>query len=524
MSKRVMRLSAAILSLSLVAAACGGDDDDAGEATTEATTETSAEDSAETSTEATAEATGDESTEMTGESSGEMTGEMTGESSGEMTGEMTGEESSHEMSGGEMEGLALEGEVEVAAGTMLNLDECPDDWSATQGVDGDEIRIGQTLPQSGALAGFGAIGEGMQMYFDYLNENDPIDGKDLVLVTKDDAYEAGRAVANVEEMIDTEDIFAFMHFIGTPVNAATRPITGENCVPQLFNSSGFPIWGDPANFPWTIGNILDYSTETRIWCNAITEEFGEGATVAALYMNNDFGTTYKNTIDNDEACAGLEVVEEQTHDPAADSIQNEMTTLIASGADVFLAGTTASFCPQTVGAVAASDWRPTYYMSYTCNNLASFFTPVQDAAGVLADEGAGVRMTNINKLCGDPTWADDPAILEVEQILADYGDVTCADGSYSTGVLYGHIAESVLRDAAAMPGGLNRVNLMHAVWNLDTTDDLWMGGTIKTDGVNDAYIQEAAQIQEVHLVDGALTYQDVGDLIDQEGQGGSYAG
>jgi hypothetical protein len=89
-------------------------------------------------------------------------------------------------------------------------------------------------------------------------------------------------------------------------------------------------------------------------------------------------------------------------------------------------------------------------------------------------------------------------------------------------VLYGHIAESVLRDAASMPGGLNRVNLMHAVWNLDTTDDLWMGGTIKTDGVNDAYVQEAAQIQEVHVVDGALTYQDVGDLIDLEGEGGSY--
>ena len=118
------------------------------------------------------------------------------------------------------EELALEGQVEVAAGTVLDLDACPDDWSPTQGVDGDEIRIGMTLPQSGQLASFGPIGEGMGFYFDYINETDPIDDKNLVLVTKDDGYEAGRAVANVEEMLDTEDIFAFAHFIGTPINVA----------------------------------------------------------------------------------------------------------------------------------------------------------------------------------------------------------------------------------------------------------------------------------------------------------------
>ena len=425
---------------------------------------------------------------------------------------------------GDMAELALEGEVEVAAGTVLNLPECPDDWNPTQGVEGDEIRVGQTLPQSGALAAFGAIGDGMQMYFDYVNETDPIDGKSIELVTKDDGYEAGRAVANVEEMIDTEDIFAFVHSIGTPVNFAVRPITDDNCVPQLFNSSGFPLWGDPANYPWTIGNILNYVTETEIWCGAIVEEFGEGATVAALYMNNDFGTTYKNTMDNSEACASLDVVEEALHDPASDSVQNEMTTLIASDAQVFLAGTTAAFCPQTVGAVAGSEWRPRYYMSYTCNNLSSFFAPVQELAGLLADEGAGVRMTNSNKVCGDPQYADDPAIQETEQILADYGGVSCADGSYSTGILYGQFVEDVLRSAAAMPGGLNRVNLMAATWNGDFTNDLLLGGTLRTDGVNDAYWTEAAQIQEVQVVDGTLTFVSQGDLVDLEGQGGSFAG
>ena len=420
------------------------------------------------------------------------------------------------------EALALEGDVEIAAGTTLALGDCPDDWSATQGVDGDEIRIGQTLPQSGALAAFGAIGGGMQMYFDFINDTDPIEGKDLVLIAKDDGYEAGRAVANVEEMLDSDDVFALAHNIGTPINFAIRPITDEACVPQLFNSSGFPFWGDPANFPWTVGNILNYVTETEIWCTDIKANIAEDATVAALIMNNDFDKTYQQTLNESDACAGLNIVSEQVHDPAGADVTNEMTTLAATDADVFLAGTTAKFCSQATAVLAASTWRPTTYMSYTCNNLASYFAPVQDAVVTLAADNAGPILANSNKICGDPAYADDPAIIEIERVLSEYGNVTCADGSYSTGYLYGEFLVGVLRSASEMGGGLNRVNLMAAMWNADTSSDLLLGGTLKLDGVNDAYWTESAQLQQVSIVDGELAFVATGDLVDFEGQGGAF--
>ncbi len=507
-SRTWKRTLAGFLAAGLVIAACGDDDDDSAEETPASEAEQAVEDAATSVAEAESEAatTVEEEAAAT-ESSVEE--EMTEESTAD-SGAASGEE------------LATEGEVEVAAGTVLNLDECPDDWSATTGVDGGEIRLGMTLPQSGQLAAFGAIGEGMDAYFQYLNENDPIADQEITLELRDDAYEAGRAVANVEEMIDTGDIFAFVHFIGTPINLAARPITDEACVPQLFNSSGFPLWGDPANFPWTVGNILNYVTEANIWCDAIVEEFGEGATVAALYMNNDFGTTYQNTL---QQCEGIDLVEEQLHDQAAPDVSNEMTTLAASGADVFVAGTTAAFCPQAVGSVAATEWRPRFYMSYTCNQLASFFEPVKDAAGALAADGAGVRMTNSNKVCGDPAYDDDPAIIEIREILDEYGGVTCEDGSYSTGVYYAQIVESVLRAAAELPGGLNRVNLMSALWNLDATNDFLLGGGLALDGVNDAYLTEVAQVQEVVVDDGgSLGFEPVGEVIDMEGMGGSYEG
>ncbi len=505
------RTLAAVVAGGLLVAACGSDDDDDGGDATDAPAETeAAEEDAPADTEAMDEDEAPADTEAMDEDAPADTEAM--------------DEGEDEDAGGGEE-LPLEGMVEVAAGTTLNLDECPDDWDPFQGVDGDEIRIGSSLPQSGQVAAFGAVGEGMAMYFDYLNDNDPIvEGQDLVLVLKDDAYEAGRTVANVEEMLDVDDIFLFANIIGTPNSLAARPITQDACVPQLLNSTGFPLWGDPATWPWTIGGLLNYETETALWCENIVEELGEGATVAALIMNNDFGKTYQGRL---EQCADegqIDLVEVQLHDPAAPDVTNEMTTLVATDADVFVAGTTAAFCPQAAGTVAATEWRPLFYMSYTCNALSSFFTPIQDQAAALAEAGSGVRMTNSNKVCGDPAFADDSYVQLVEQVLDEYGGVTCADGSYSTGVLLGLTVEQILRDAAAMPGGLNRVNVMAATWNLDFVNDGMLGGTLKSDGVNDAFLAEAAQIQQVVVVDGNLTFESLSDIIDLEGQGGSFSG
>ena len=418
------------------------------------------------------------------------------------------------------------GQVEIAIGTVLDLDECPDDWDPYEGVTDDgQIRIGISLPQSGQLASFGTIANGMQIYFDFVNDQLPIGDYELVLVAKDDGYEAGRTVANIEEMLETENILGFAGVIGTPNNFAIRPITDEACVPQLLNLSGFPQWGDPANFPWTVGNILNYVTETEIWCQHIVAELGQGATVAALFMNNDFGKTYQQTLQGCEDRGDIDLIAEELHDPAAPDVTNEMTTLIASGADVFVAGTTAAFCPQTVGTLASvPSWRPMFFMSYTCNNLPAYFAPVQDFAETLQTEGSGVLIANYSKICGDPRYENDPSMVLTRMVLEDYSDVTCEDGQYSGGIFFAQVVVDILRAAHDLPGGVNRVNVMKATWNLTTLNDNLLGGRIILDGTNDAYVTEAAQIQEVQVIDGSLTFTPLSDVIDTEGEGGSFGG
>ncbi len=407
-----------------------------------------------------------------------------------------------------------DGLYQIAEGVTIDPEECPSDWSNTEGLE-DSILLGMSLPQSGALAAFGAIGDGMQAYFDYVNETDPIDGKQIELVLADDAYDPARTQTNVEDIIETDGVGAFTYIIGTANNGQVRPLLDEECIPQLFNSTGFPAWGDPANFPWTIGGLLAYSTEAEIWCGYITDELGEGATVAGLFMNNDFGKSYQDTV---EACEGIDLVESITHEATAADISNELTTLAASDADAFLLGSTGAFCSQAMAGVDASPWEPLFLISNTCNSIGSFFQPVDPA-------GDGVRLANTNKDIGAADSGDE-AIDLGRQILEDAGldpDV----GSNGTGIIFGETMERVLRQAAAMEGGLTRTNIMAATYNLDFDHPFLLEGVrMETNGVEDAYVIEGAVIQEYQAPEdgGVGSYETVSDLISVEGETGSFGG
>ena len=187
--------------------------------------------------------------------------------------------------GGGASEAAPEGEVEVATGTVIDTEDCPTDWDDTAGVTEDEIRVAISLPESGPVGALGEIDDGMRAFFQHVNETDPIAGRELVLESADDAYDPARTLTNVEETLTTEEPFAYTYIIGTPNNLAVRDLLDEECVPQIFNSTGFPGWGDPQEYPWTIGGLLSYQTEARMWCDYLADELGEGVTVAGLFIN-----------------------------------------------------------------------------------------------------------------------------------------------------------------------------------------------------------------------------------------------
>jgi branched-chain amino acid transport system substrate-binding protein len=409
--------------------------------------------------------------------------------------------------GGEVDS---ESEVEVAEGTVLALEDCPADWDPEAGLTEDTITLYMSLPESGPVAALGGLDDGMRAWFDQM---EPIDGRSIDLVSADDAYDPARTLSNTEDALETVEPFAFTYMIGTPNNLAIRDLLQERCVPQLFNATGFPAWGDPADYPWTISGLLALNTEAQLWCDYITEEIGPDATVAGLFMDNDFGLTYEDGVND----CDIDLVESVRHDPAAADVTDEITTLAASNADVAVLGTTGAPCPQAMAAIAQSSWDPTVLMSNNCQGIATYFAPIDPA-------GEGVIVAATAKEAGE---LDDPEVQDAREALEAAG-LNPDEGAFYTGVIFAQMVEGALRQAAELDGGLNRINLMRAVWNADFEVPLALDGARSvTDGVNDAYLIEAARLFEyVPPAAGEELghYEPISDLIDLEGQTGSFDG
>ena len=100
-------------------------------------------------------------------------------------------------------------------------DGCPADVS-TPLAEGADIVLGITVPLTGALAAFGAIPEGMNAVFAKVNEAGGIDGHQVTLVAKDDAYDPNKTPPLATELVEKDKVLASVFQVGTP-NVAAVP-------------------------------------------------------------------------------------------------------------------------------------------------------------------------------------------------------------------------------------------------------------------------------------------------------------
>ena len=166
-----------------------------------------------------------------------------------------------------------------------------------------EIKVGHTTAQSGTLADYGNIAKAIGVASSTRSSNaggiTDSEGKTrkINFIVKDDGYDSARTIPLVDELIDSEKVFA-MWTLGSPNTMKTYDKLNERCVPQPLSMTGHPAWGDPVNHPWTTGQQLAYNTEGVLWGAFIEDHIDESAPdggkvmIASLVMNNDFGKAY----------------------------------------------------------------------------------------------------------------------------------------------------------------------------------------------------------------------------------------
>jgi ABC-type branched-subunit amino acid transport system substrate-binding protein len=156
------------------------------------------------------------------------------------------------------------------------------------GATDTEIKIGQTNPFSGPASAYATIGKTQAAYIKMINDQGGVNGRKINLIQYDDAYSPPKAVEQVRKLVESDEVLLVFQSLGTPSNTAIQKYMNAKKVPQLFVASGATKFGDPKNFPWTMGFQPNYQSEGRIYAKYILEHF-PNSKIAVFWQNDDAG-------------------------------------------------------------------------------------------------------------------------------------------------------------------------------------------------------------------------------------------
>ncbi len=355
------------------------------------------------------------------------------------------------------------------------------------GATDTEIKIGQTMPYSGPASAYGTIGRVEAAYFKKINEEGGINGRKIKLESLDDGYSPPKTVEMTRRLVEQDEVLFMFQPLGTAPNAAIHKYMNAKKVPQLFVATGATMWGDPKHFPWTMGWQPSYQTEGRIYAKDILANH-PGAKIAVLYQNDDYGKDLlKGLKDGLGAKAGM-IVKEASFEVSDPSIDSQILSLKASGADVFVNIATPKFAALAIRKVYDSGWRPVHYLNNVSLSIGAVLTP----AGL--EKSVGLITVAYLKDATDAAWANDPAMNEYKAFLKKYyPEANIADSSN----VYGYSAAQTLVQVLKQCGDdLTRANVMRQAANLkDLQLPLARPGIRINTGPDDFFPFESLQLQ-----------------------------
>ena len=354
------------------------------------------------------------------------------------------------------------------------------------GATDKEIKIGHINPYSGPASAYGAIGKAIAAYMDKVNAEGGINGRMLKLISLDDGYNPAKTVEQARKLVEEDEVLLLFQPLGTPPNSAIHKYMNQKKVPQLFVATGATKWGDPKAYPWTMGWQPNYQSEAKIFAAHILET-KPNAKIGVLMQNDDYGKDYlKGFKDGLGAKAKTMIVSELTYEVTDPTIDSQMVSLKASGADTFFNVTTPKFAAQAIKKAAEIGWKPVHYL----NSVSSAAGAVMVPAG--AENGVGVITSGYIKDPTDPQWADTPEYKDWLAWMKKYHPQGDLRDNLN---VYGYtVTQSLVQTLKQAGNNLTRANVMKQAASLDMTSPMLLPGIRIKTGPNDFFPIEQEQL------------------------------
>jgi branched-chain amino acid transport system substrate-binding protein len=330
------------------------------------------------------------------------------------------------------------------------------------GATDKEIKIGQTMPYSGPASAYGVIGKTEQAYMKMINDQGGINGRKINLVSLDDGYSPPRAREQVRRLVEQEEVLFLWQTLGTPTNSSIHEYVNQKKIPHIFLATGATKWGDPKNFPWTMGGQPAYQTEAHIYARFLLKTKPD-AKIAVLYQNDDYGKDYlKGLKDGLGDKAAKMIVGEVSYEVTDPTVDSQVVTLKGTGADTLFHFSTPKFAAQSIRKVYDIGWRPLQFI----NNVSAQVQSVLIPAGL--EKSVGLITALYLKDINDPQWAAAKDVKDYFAFMKKYFPEADAKEYNSA---YGYMQSSILVQVLKQCGNdLTRENVMRQAANLKNAE------------------------------------------------------
>jgi branched-chain amino acid transport system substrate-binding protein len=326
------------------------------------------------------------------------------------------------------------------------------------GATDTEIKIGNTNPYSGPASAYGTIARSQAAYFKLINDQGGINGRKINYISLDDAYSPPKTVEQVRRLVEQDEVLFIFQSLGTPSNTAIHKYMNAKKVPQLFVATGATKWGDPQNFPWTMGWQPNYQTEAHLYAKYLLQN-KPNARIAVLYQNDDYGKDYlKGLHDGLGKQADRLIAREVSYEVTDPTVDSQIVILQASGADTLFIIATPKFAAQAIRKTYDVGWKPLTFV----NNVSASVAAVLEPAGL--EKSVGLVTALYFKDPTDPQWGNDPAMKEWQAWMKKY----FPEGNIADALnVYGYaVAQTLIQVLKQCGDDLTRENIMRQAANL----------------------------------------------------------
>lgn len=246
--------------------------------------------------------------------------------------------------------------------------------SSAPGVTDTEVTIGITTPLSGPAAAWSATGLGAEAWAKYVNDQGGVFGRKIKVVMKDDGYNPGRALANVNEMKDS--VFALVGLLGTAVLNANKDNVADAKLPTIWPYGNPEVFAkQPREKLHTVFMVYpDYTDEGEFMVQQAAKLAG-AKKVAVFYQNDDYGKGGLDGVQRGIAklAGSVALAGEVSYQVADRELSTHALKIKESGADAVIIYSTATHAAGLIKEMAKVGYRPKIFASFPLGDVNLMF-------------------------------------------------------------------------------------------------------------------------------------------------------